>query len=356
MHPAYITVEKLSVLYDNTAVLNNISLAIPQGAISGILGPSGAGKSSLVMAISGFVNPEGGTIIMNGAPMWDADQQINIAPEYRDTGVLFQDLALFPHMTIRQNIAFGIRHKSADTQLQRVADLAQKLRISAHLDKYQHQLSGGQQQRAALARTLAPSPRLVLLDEPFSSQDSALRNYLSRVLRTLMRAEQITGIVISHDQIETLHLCDYVGVISNGNILQWDAVYNVYHKPVDRFVASFVGQGVFLPAIIEYIKGTQMTVSTSLGPISGHTTTSWHVGDTVDILIRPDDVCIDPVAVAQLDIIERQFHGANFLYTLAQQNVRIYCNTPSHQVYEIGSQVGIRFAMVHLVCFPTQYQ
>ena len=308
------------------------------------------------MAISGFVNPVGGTITVDGVPIWDAEQQINIAPECRETGVLFQDLALFPHMTIRQNIAFGIRHKPSRTQQQRVADLAEKLCIADHLDKHPHQLSGGQQQRAALARTLATSPRLVLLDEPFSNQDTALRNYLTQVLRTLMRAEKMTGIVISHDQIETLHLCDYVGVINDGHVLQWDVVYDVYHKPIDRFVAGFIGQGVFLAGIIECMNGTQMTVTTAIGAISGNTTTNWRAGDAVEILIRPDDLYIDPAATAQLVIIDRQFHGANFLYTLAQQNVRIYCNTPSHQVYEIGTQVGIRFAMVHLVCFPTQYQ
>jgi len=351
-------VENLEHAYEGNPVgheaVRGLSFSLSRGAIGCLLGPSGCGKTTVLRCIAGFETPAAGRILLNGAVVSSAQQ--SLAPEKRRIGMVFQEHALFPHLSAAKNIAFGISGEINSAQ--RVQELAALAGIADLLAKYPHELSGGQQQRVALARALAPRPELLLLDEPFSNLDTGLRERLSLELRDIIKASGATAILVTHDQHEAFAMADEIGVMRAGRIEQWDNAYNLYHRPANRFVADFVGQGVFLPAKV--LNPRQIEIE--LGVLNGDIPHACQVGCDVcgkgcqaDVLLRPDDVIHDDAAPTQAEVVHKAFRGAEILYTLKLQSGRkILALVPSHHNHALGERIGIRLDVDHVVAFAPQ--
>jgi iron(III) transport system ATP-binding protein len=214
--------------------------------------------------------------------------------------------------------------------------------------QHPHQLSGGQQQRVALARALAPEPQIVLLDEPFSSLDVELRERLGIEVRDVLKKLNATALLVTHDQQEAFAVADLVGVMREGRLEQWDAPYELYHRPATRFVADFVGQGVFVPG---EVVGPE-AVSTEIGVVRANGHEHWQPGQPVDLLLRPDDVIHDDASELRAEVRQRAFRGAEFLYTLRMPSgTELLSLVPSHHNHSIGEHIGIRIEPDHVVAF-----
>jgi len=337
-------VDDIVCRHDSRTVVDHLSFAVAEGALTCLLGPSGSGKTTVLRAIAGFQALVAGRILPGGQTV--SQPGFVLAPEQRQVGMVFQDHALFPHLTVSENIAFGLRGAARSAWVHR---LLEGMGLVGLEKRYPHELSGGQQQRVALARALAPRPKLMLMDEPFSSLDLDLRERLSNDVRELLKQQGTTCVMVTHDQHDAFALSDRVGVIAEGRILQWDTPYNLYHEPANRFVANFIGDGVFL-------EGTLIrpdTVETELGVFSGDRAYGWGEGAKIDVLIRPDDIVPDSEAQLTAEVVRKAFKGAEILYTLRLANGRqVLSMFPSHANHSVGDQVGIRLQADHLVAFP----
>jgi iron(III) transport system ATP-binding protein len=296
----------------------------------------------VLRCIAGFEAVQAGAIRLSGRvvsrPGW------SLPPEQRRIGMVFQDYALFPHLSIRDNIAFGLHGASDADRAARVRELAELVGLPQALEKYPHEISGGQQQRVALARALAPRPELLLLDEPFSNLDVDLRERLSLEVRDIIRASGATAVLVTHDQHEAFAMADEIGVLHAGRIQQWDTAYNLYHRPANRFVADFVGQGVFLPARVN----ASGELEIELGTLQGVSC----AGKDLEVLLRPDDVVHDDAAATQAEVLHKAFRGAEILYTLRLASGRkVLALVPSHHNHALGERIGIRLDVDHVVAF-----
>jgi iron(III) transport system ATP-binding protein len=328
-------------------VVSELNLHLNAGDIGCLLGPSGCGKTTTLRAIAGFEAVQAGEISLAGQVI--SRPGFTLAPEKRRIGMVFQDYALFPHLTVAQNVAFGIRQHPQREQATR--ELLELVKLDQLGQRYPHQLSGGQQQRVALARALAPEPQLLLLDEPFSNLDGELRRKLSQEVREILKLRGISAILVTHDQQEAFAVSDHVGVFNHGRLQQWDTPFNLYHEPLTPFVASFIGQGYF-------IRGQLLspdTVQTELGVIHGNRAYLWPSGSAVDVLLRPDDIVYDASSPLQARIVAKTFLGAATLYRLQLASGSLLESIlPSHVDLEPGQNMGIRIAADHLVVFPAQ--
>jgi iron(III) transport system ATP-binding protein len=281
-----------------------------------------------------------------------------VPPEARRIGMVFQDHALFPHLTVAENIAFGLHGRPRRERAHRVAELVATVGLDGLADTHPHELSGGQQQRVALARALAPRPELLLLDEPFSNLDVELRERLSLEVREIIKASGATAVLVTHDQHEAFAMADEVGVMHEGRIQQWDSAYNLYHRPANRFVADFVGQGVFLPAKVI----NSRSVEIELGVLEGEIPSACQIGCDAcgkgclaDVLLRPDDVMHDDAAPTQAEVVHKAFRGAEILYTLRlASGRRVLALVPSHHNHALGERIGIRLDVDHVVAFQPE--
>ena len=357
---SHLVISGLSVRYPGSAdaTVDDLSLELARGEIGCLLGASGCGKTTVLRAIAGFLRPTAGAIDLDGRRI--ASPTGGLPPEQRRVGMVFQDFALFPHLDVRGNIAFGITEGPARLEARertaRVDEMLALVNLSDRAARYPHELSGGQQQRVALARALAPRPALLLLDEPFSSLDVDLRERLSFEVRTILKATGTTTILVTHDQREAFVMSDRVGVMLDGRIEQWDKAYALYHEPRTRYVADFVGEGVFLPGVqTDSHGGDHFHVQTELGYITpaDHCTHSHRPSHRVDVLIRPDDILHDDAANLKATIVRKAFRGADFLYTLRLPSGReVLAIVPSHHDHGIGEVIGIRLGAEHVVTFP----
>ena len=335
-------VENLRHAYGEQEVVRGLGFALARGAIGCLLGPSGCGKTTVLRCIAGFEPVREGAIRIGGRVV--SGDGVMVAPEHRRIGMVFQDYALFPHLSVADNIAFGLHRAPAQERSARVAELASLVALSAALDKYPHEISGGQQQRVALARALAPRPELLLLDEPFSNLDVDLRERLSLEVREIIKASGATAVLVTHDQQEAFAMADEIGILQGGRIQQWDTPYNLYHRPANRFVADFVGQGAFLPA--KALNGHQLQIE--LGTLQGD---SQGLSE-LEVLLRPDDVVHDDAAPTQAEVVHKAFRGAEILYTLRLQSGRkVLALVPSHHNHALGEKIGIRLDVDHVVAF-----
>lgn len=332
--------------YGDHVAVRGLSMHVRQGAVVCLLGPSGCGKTTVLRAIAGFEPVVKGEIVLRGKAI--SRPGYSLAPEKRHLGMVFQDYALFPHMNVKDNIAFGLRRLSSGSRREIIAHLLETVGLTGLGKRYPHELSGGQQQRVALARALAPRPVLLLLDEPFSNLDVDMRERLSLEVREVLHAEGITAILVTHDQHEAFALGDQIGVMAEGSILQWDTPYNLYHEPCDRFIADFIGQGIFL-------RGTLLapdTVETEIGVIKGNRSYEWPPGSQVDLLLRPDDIVPDEAGGLRAEVVHKAFKGAEIMYTLKlSTGGKVLSMFPSHYDHAIGETVGIRVAADHMVAF-----
>lgn len=345
-------VSKLSCGYDNTngepngAVVNDISFALGHGDIGCLLGPSGCGKSTILRALAGFLPLAKGEIRLQSRAISLPGR--TLAPEKRRIGMVFQDYALFPHLSVADNIGFGLRHSSQAERQQKVSELLELVHLQGLADQYPHELSGGQQQRVALARALAPEPTLILLDEPFSNLDADLRRRLSLDVREILKTLGISAILVTHDQQEAFAMCDQVAVLKSGRIQQWDEPYNLYHEPANRFVAGFVGQGGFIPG---KALGPD-TIESELGTIRGNRAYKWPAGTLVDLLIRPDDIVFDEHSALKAKVIEKTFAGTSTLYRFrVSADTEFEALFRSHQDFQMGEMVPLRVEAEHLIAF-----
>ena len=340
-------INNVSICLGTQCIVNNLNLHLKKGEICGLIGPSGCGKTTLLRAIAGFIGIQKGDILLHhktvSRPGWQ------LPPEQRHVGLVFQDYALFPHLNVMQNICFGIRHWHKQQTQNRLNELLNLVDMQAYATHYPHQLSGGQQQRIALVRAMAPRPNLLLLDEPFGSQDIELREQLASEVRQIFKRENMTAILVTHDQYEAFTMTDKIGVMSPGYLHQWGTGYELYHQPADRFVADFIGQGVLIPGTMQ----NDHSINTDLGTIDANILTPIPAKTTeVDLLLRPDDVVPDANSTLKAKIIDKAFRGADFLYTLAYNDkIKLLCLAPSHHNHAIGDTLGIRLALNHLVLF-----
>lgn len=340
-------VEQIRVAYDEEPVVADLSFHVNQGEIVSLLGASGCGKTTALRAIAGFEPIQAGRISIASKTVSTAD--INLPPEQRGIGMVFQDYALFPHLTVIENIQFGLQRLPRLDRDYRARQLLSAVGLPGLGERYPHELSGGQQQRVALARALAPQPRLLLMDEPFSNLDVELRERLSLEVRDILRGQGTTAILVTHDQHEAFAISDKVGVMHQGRILQWDTPYNLYHEPRTRFVADFIGQGAFIEGIL--IEPSRF--DTEFGILEADRCSCREgIGSRVDILLRPDDVIPDDEGPISLTVVERAFKGAEILFTLqSDRGTRLLSLFPSHRDQALGERVRVRIEAEHLICF-----
>ena len=341
-------VRHVSVAYGGSPAVRDVSFSLEQGTIGCLLGPSGCGKTTLLRAVAGFESLTGGKISFDGTEVSAPGR--TLPPEQHRVGMVFQDFALFPHLSVERNIAFGLWKWPGRDRDERVSELLSLVGLEAVRGRYPHQLSGGMQQRVAVARALAPRPAMLLLDEPFSSIDAELREQLARELREMLRRERVTTILVTHDQLEAFAMADRIGVLSEGSLRQWGSGFELYHQPADRFVADFIGRGVMLPARV----ADERHLETELGLIGGQRAHGLSTGGSVELLIRPDDVIHDDDSSLKAEVVSRSFRGAEYLYELRLASGRtVLCLVQSHHDHRPGERIGIRLDLEHLVAFPT---
>ena len=338
-------IDHLGVAYGGQTVLDGLSLALPRGEIACLLGPSGCGKTTVLRAIAGFARVGAGVIRLNGVDV--STPSHHTPPEQRGLGMVFQDYALFPHLDVAGNVAFGLSSLAPAERRARVQEMLDLVGLSELASRFPHQLSGGQQQRVALARALAPRPQLLLLDEPFSNLDVTLREKLALDVQRILKHTGTTAIFVTHDQHEAFAVADVAGVMAQQRILQWASPYDLYHEPASRFIAEFIGEGVMLAGL----RLNAQEVQTELGVIHDAQPQGTRSGP-VAVLIRPDDIQHDDASPLQARVVAKAFRGAQFLYTLelpsGQQVVSL---VPSHHNHAIGEPIGIRLEVDHLVTF-----
>ena len=339
--------------YGMQTIVDGVDFRLESGQIACLLGPSGCGKTTLLRCIAGFEEIAGGEILLHGETVSRAGQRL--APEKRRIGMVFQDYALFPHLTIEQNVTFGLGRTQQEGQNLRVRQLLATVGLHGQGNKYPHELSGGQQQRVALARALAPRPELILLDEPFSNLDVGLRERLSIEVREILKREGSTAIMVTHDQNEAFAMADEIGLMIDGRIQQWDVPYNLYHRPANRQVADFIGQGVLIAGTVGEGNSVRMELGTlvSDSPVEcNETCSACDRGCRVDILLRPDDIVHDDTSPVQAEVLHKAFRGADILYTLRlASGTEVLSLVPSHHNHALGEKIGIRLDANHVIAF-----
>jgi iron(III) transport system ATP-binding protein len=354
----FLSLESVAVRYarapQGKAAVDGVSMGLAPGQIGVLIGPSGCGKTSLLRAVAGLERCAEGRVQMAGEALSDAAAGLHLAPEKRRIGMVFQDFALFPHLSVAENIAFGIHQLGRAERAKRVQQMLDLVGLGHAARRAPHQLSGGQQQRVALARALAPQPRLLLLDEPFSSLDVDLRERLAQEVRQILKDSGTTALLVTHDQLEAFAVGDVIGVMSKGRLEQWGDAYTLYHRPASRFVAGFIGHGVFAPArIVARAQGPR--VQTPLGELhdaAGCPLPEAYPGGECEVLLRADDIVHDDASPVRALIERKAFRGSEFLYTLRlASGERVLAHVPSHHDHQLGEWIGIRAEVDHVVTF-----
>lgn len=330
-----LTVEHLSIEFDNKIVLRDVNFTLNTGEIACLLGASGCGKTTILRCLSGFETPKSGKITLNGRILCDEHGQISA--HKRQIGMVFQDYALFPHLTVAQNVGFGLSTLNHAEKNARIDELLALVNLSGHRHRYPHELSGGQQQRVALVRALAPRPNLILLDEPFSNLDIELRTSLSKEVRKLLKSQEVSAILVTHDQTEAFAMADSIGVMADGVIQQWADPQTLYHAPKNAMVAGFVGEGV----VYDIAKVHPDGMTCALGFIALSPASDRHT----QMLIRPHDVKVatDGQGLA-LRVVDRDFRGGSWLYQLQNTQgssllMQQSCHT--HATHDIGDEICV---------------
>jgi iron(III) transport system ATP-binding protein len=327
-------------------IVHDLNLQLEPGGIACLLGPSGCGKSTVLRAICGFEPLQHGQIKLHDKVV--SSTSVQLPPSQRRVGMVFQDFALFPHLSVIENVMFGLGALPANRRHAVAMDWLGKVSLANKSQAYPHELSGGQQQRVALARAMAPEPDLILLDEPFSSLDVDLRERLASEMREILKSNGVTALLVTHDQFEAFAIADHIGVMNDGNIVQWDTPYDLYHQPINRYVADFIGRGVFVKGTIQ---GNAM-VEIELGKLKLDNDHHDPIGRTVDVLLRADDIQHDDASPLLAEVIRKTFRGADFLYTLKlSSGQEVFAYVPSHHDHHIGEKIGIRLGADHVVTF-----
>jgi len=340
---ATIELKNVTKSYGSLKALKEASFRVEQGEIFAILGPSGCGKTTTLRLIAGFEKPDTGEIIINGKSV--AGMGFFVPPEERKVGMVFQDYALFPHLTVKENIAFGLKKMEKATKEKIIKTMLEFVGLEDLTERYPHQLSGGQQQRVALARALAPCPVVVLLDEPLSNLDADMRTQMRAEVLRVLRAAKTTAILVTHDQEEAFAMADRVAVMNAGQIEQIGTPEEIYHYPSTRFVADFVGQADFIDGIAE-----KEGIITEIGTFPNNT--ALPKGTKVQLMIRPDDISFDSTEKGNALVENHQFRGSENLYTLRlDSGKRVHSSQPSTTIVKQGTRVRVKATPTHIVAF-----
>jgi len=348
--------DDVSKSYGTESVIADLSLSVEEGEILTLLGPSGCGKTTTLRLIAGLDRPDGGEVRLNGNVVSGGDTFR--APEERGVGVVFQEFALFPHLTAAENIAFGLKDLDEAARDERVADLLDLVGLETQGESYPDELSGGQQQRVALARSLAPEPAILLLDEPFSNLDVDLRVQMREEVRRILKATGVTAISVTHDQEEALSISDRVAVMSDGQLEQVGEPETVFQHPESRFVAGFLGYASFLPGFV-----TGDAVETELGSVSReqiHGLAPEYDRTRIDVLVRPDDLHATPGGRLDGDastngtVVGRRYLGPTILYEVElDDGTRLQCMHNHDAGIPMDARVRLTLSATHeLSWFP----
>ncbi len=339
--------EDVSLHFGGAAAVRGFTMEVARGEILVMLGPSGCGKTSCLRLIAGLARPSEGRIFIGGKQV--AGNGLWVPPEKRGIGMVFQDYALFPHLTVAQNIAFGLRRSFREVKRQRVEEILSLVGLEGLGERYTHQLSGGQQQRVALARALAPQPQILLMDEPFSNLDTDLRVHVRDEVRHILKKTNSTSVFVTHDQEEAFCIGDRLAVINAGRLEQIDRPEVLFHEPATKFVADFVGHADFMEGVI---RGGR--IQTELGdfPWAGRRKPLAE-GSRVEVLVRPDHVVLMPSPEGQGAIVEKRFLGSFNQYDVRLVSGRtLHAYSSSSVFYAEGTRVRVNLAEENLIVFP----
>ena len=328
-------IKNLKVCYQQQPVLKDLSLQINNDDILCLLGASGCGKTTLLKAIAGLVPLTEGQVILNQRDL------STIAVEKRKIGMIFQDYALFPHLTVAQNIAFGLGQASKSEQSAVVAEMAELVQLSAYLSRYPHELSGGQQQRVAIARSLACKPDLLLLDEPFSNIDSQVRYQLIEEIKTILKSQKVAAVFVTHSKEEAFVFADKLALMEQGKIVQFGNPVELYQQPHSRFVADFLGSSNYLPCHLQ----DSDSLKSALGTFRFDAPLLLANGEAIDsnkplfCLIRPQELYLCTTQVPNATVLERRFLGHTFEYRLQIDGCLL--SMYSNQLIEIKQKIAV---------------
>lgn len=336
-------VTELSCQYQDKTVLDGLSFNLAENQILCLLGPSGCGKTTALKAIAGLIPIDSGQIHINEMQIFG--QGVNVPPESRNLGMIFQDYALFPHLTVGDNVGFALKALAKDEYNGKVREMLELVKLEHLSERYPHQLSGGQQQRVAIARALAYSPQLLLLDEPFSNIDTQVRSTLIEEIREILKARKMSAVFVTHSKEEGFAFADKMAVMDKGRIAQLDTPTVLFNQPKTRFVAEFLGKGIYLPAkVID-----NRAVDCPLGQIESTAQLELPKGSEGELFVRPQYFQLDPHANSNGEIRHKTFVGTGFNYQVACQDYLMDVFAPQH--LQVGTQVGVKVVSHHLHLF-----
>ncbi|MEJ3959123.1 ABC transporter ATP-binding protein [Brachymonas sp. G13] len=330
----HLSLDQVSIRYPGQPVdaVHQVSFGLAAADIGVLLGPSGCGKTTLLRAVAGLEPLAGGTLTLAGQTLSRPGQ--TTPPEQRQMGMVFQDYALFPHLSVERNIAYGLHGQPAERQRQRTQEVLELVGLADLGKRYPHELSGGQQQRVALARALAPDPRLLLLDEPFSNLDINLRERLAQELRALLKQTGTTTLLVTHDQQEAFAMGDRIGVLDQGRMQQWADARTLYDAPATPFVARFIGHGMLLPVQADAAGKLQ----SALGELPGQ-----HAANSRQLLLRSHDLQYDPTAPVHARLLGSSYQGSHQIYTLElADGTTVQATMPAGLQHVAGEMIGVR--------------
>jgi iron(III) transport system ATP-binding protein len=342
---AVIEINRVTKRYNQTVAVKRCDLQVASGEILALLGPSGSGKTTLLRLIAGFERPDEGRILIGDRTVVNIASSVWVPAEVRGVGMVFQDYALFPHLTVAQNVGFGLRNGRKSDRQSRVQELLRLTELFPYSDRYPHELSGGQQQRVALARALAPRPPVVLLDEPFNGLDPELRPQMRREVAGILRRLGTAAVLVTHDQEEALGMADQVAVIRNGELQQIGTPEDIYYSPRTIFVANFVGHADFIPGVVT---GPQIQTEIGVFPCAPDIPAG-----PVQVMIRHEAVNAKPGGILAT-VEEREFLGGEILYRLRlPSGATVHLEQRRPVNWPVGHQVPVEVQLPNVVYFPT---
>ncbi|MEX1248363.1 MAG: ABC transporter ATP-binding protein [Anaerolineales bacterium] len=345
MESSAVRLINVSKRFGPTPAVFDLNLSVKKEETLALLGPSGCGKTTVLRLIAGFERPDSGSIHLGERLV--AAEFSHVPPEARGVGMVFQEYALFPHLSVAENVAFGLKPAKNGSNAQTISSMLNLVGLEARASDFPHELSGGERQRVALARAMAPRPILVLLDEPFSNLDADLRLKMREDLRVILRASSATAVFVTHDQEEALYIGDRIAVMNKGRIEQVGTPEEIFHQPATRFVAEFMGNSDFLPGVVS-AEGVETEIGSVLQKVSAP------LGSPIELVLRPDDVHFAPDASGEALVLARHFRGAMNLYRLRLPSGRLlHAFSPHEFLSKPGTRVRVWAEPGHdLAWFP----
>ena len=352
--PPVLELDGITKAFGDETAVEGVSLTVREGELLTLLGPSGCGKTTTLHLLAGLETPTEGTVAIGGERV--AGPDAFVPAERRDVGLVFQDYALFPHLTVAENVAFGLTDREPAARERRVDRMLELVGLDRHRDRRPARLSGGQQQRVALARSLAPEPEVLLLDEPFSNLDVGLRVEMREEVRRILREAGVTAVSVTHDQEEALSISDRVAIMSDGRVEQVATPGEVFEHPESRFVASFLGQASFLSGRVDGDGIVTGLGTFDLDLLAG--TAGAYDGAEIDLLVRPDDLRATPTNEENADgrVVHRQYHGPSFVYRIRlDSGDTVSCLHNHVEVFDHDQPVSVDLVADHsLAWYPAQ--